>query len=52
MEIEALRIEVTDAVMMRDFERVATLFTSDGAVRWPHISREFVGREAIRAGIE
>ncbi|MFJ8975611.1 nuclear transport factor 2 family protein [Streptomyces sp. NPDC102282] len=52
VEIEALRAEVTDAVMMRDFARVASLFTSDGALRWPHIDKEFVGREEIRAGIE
>lgn len=51
-EIEALRAEVTDAVMMRDFDRVASLFTPDGAMRWPHIDKEFVGREEIRAGIE
>lgn len=51
IEIEALRAEITDAVMMRDFERVAALFTPDGAMRWPHIGREFLGREAILAGI-
>ncbi|WP_128434080.1 nuclear transport factor 2 family protein [Streptomyces cyaneus] len=51
-EIEGLRAEVTDAVMMRDFDRVASLFTPDGAMRWPHIDKEFVGREEIRAGIE
>ncbi|MFJ1967301.1 nuclear transport factor 2 family protein [Streptomyces sp. NPDC087903] len=51
-EIEELRAEVTDAVMMRDFDRVASHFTPDGALRWPHIDREFVGREEIRAGIE
>ncbi|OLT17404.1 DUF4440 domain-containing protein [Actinomadura sp. CNU-125] len=51
-EIEALRGEVTDAVMTRDFDRVAALFTPDGAMRWPHIGREFVGRDEIRAGIE
>ncbi|MFJ8108283.1 nuclear transport factor 2 family protein [Streptomyces sp. NPDC096132] len=52
VEIEALRAEVTDAVMMRDFDRVASLFTPDGAIRWPHIDKEFLGREEIRAGIE
>ncbi|WP_405862668.1 nuclear transport factor 2 family protein [Streptomyces sp. NBC_00090] len=51
-EIEELRAEVTDAVMMRDFDRVASLFTPDGTMRWPHIDKEFVGREEIRAGIE
>ncbi|MEU4332140.1 nuclear transport factor 2 family protein [Nonomuraea dietziae] len=52
VEIEALRAEVTDAVMMRDYDRVASLFTPEGAMRWPHIDKEFVGREAIRAGVE
>lgn len=52
VEIEALRGELTDAVMMRDFDRVESLFTRDAAMRWPHIGREFVGSEAIRAGIE
>jgi ketosteroid isomerase-like protein len=51
-EIEALRGEFTDAVMMRDYDRLASLFTSDGAVRMPHIGAEAVSREAIRAGIE
>ncbi|MEU9290533.1 nuclear transport factor 2 family protein [Streptomyces sp. NPDC048275] len=51
-EIEGLRAEVTDAVMMRDFDRVASLFAPDGVMRWPHIDKEFVGREEIRAGIE
>ncbi|MFD9502358.1 nuclear transport factor 2 family protein [Streptomyces sp. NPDC060035] len=51
-EIEELRGEVADAVMMRDFDRVASLFTPDGAMRWPHIDKEFVGREEIRAGVE
>lgn len=52
VEIEALCAEVTDAVMVREFDRFASLFTSDGAMRWPHIGREFVGREEIREAIE
>jgi hypothetical protein len=32
-EIEALRGEFTDAVMMRDYDRVASLFTPGGALR-------------------
>ena len=52
VEIEALRAEITDAVMMRDFDRAVSLFTPGGAMRWPHIDKEFVGREEIRAGIE
>ena len=51
-EIEALRGEFTDAVMMRDYDRLASLFTRDGAVRIPHVGAEAVGRKAIRAGIE
>jgi ketosteroid isomerase-like protein len=52
VEIEALRGEYTDAVMMRDWDRVASLFTHDRAVRMPHVPAEAVGREGIRAGIE
>ena len=52
VEIEALRGEYTDAVMMRDYDRVASLFTPDGAVRIPHINAEAVSREEIRAGSE
>ncbi|MFF7529949.1 nuclear transport factor 2 family protein [Streptomyces bobili] len=52
VEIEALRAELTDAVMMRDFDRAVSLFTPEGAMRWPHVDKEFVGREEIRAGIE
>ena len=33
VEIEGLRGEFTDAVMMRDHDRPASLFTGDGAVR-------------------
>jgi ketosteroid isomerase-like protein len=52
VEIEALRGEFTDAVMMRDYDRLASLFTHDGAVRIPDINAEAVSREEIRAGIE
>jgi len=52
VEIEALRGEATDAVMMRDFDRAASLFTLDGVVRIPHIGAEVAGREEIRAGGE
>lgn len=52
LEIEALRAEVTDAVMTRDYDRVASLFTPDATMRWPHIGREFTGREEIRSGVE
>ncbi len=51
-EIEALRGEFTDAVMMRDYDRFASLFTEDGVVRIPDINAELVSREEIRAGVE
>ncbi|MER7333048.1 MULTISPECIES: LUD domain-containing protein [unclassified Micromonospora] len=50
--IEALRGEFTDAVMMRDRPRLASLFTPDGALRMPNIPAEQIGREEIRAGGE
>jgi ketosteroid isomerase-like protein len=52
VEIEALRGEFTDAAMMRDRARLASLFTQDGALRMPNIPAELVGREEIRGGGE
>ncbi|MEV6793238.1 nuclear transport factor 2 family protein [Streptomyces sp. NPDC051320] len=52
VEIEALRGEFTDAAMMRDRARLASLFTPDGALRMPNIPAELVGREEIRVGGE
>jgi ketosteroid isomerase-like protein len=52
VEIEALRAEFTDASMMHDWDRFASLFTEDGAWRMPHINEELVSREEIRAGVE
>jgi ketosteroid isomerase-like protein len=49
VEIEALRGEFTDAVMMLDYDRVASLFTHDGVWRMPDIPAELTGREEIRA---
>ena len=49
VEIEALRGEFTDAVMMNDHDRLASLFTPGGAVRIPLGSIEAAGREQIRA---
>ena len=49
VEIEALRGEFTDAVMMRDYDRVAALFTADGALRMPNVPVEAIGPEEIRA---
>ncbi|MEU6716424.1 nuclear transport factor 2 family protein [Nonomuraea sp. NPDC046802] len=48
VEIEALRAEFSDAAMMNDYERLASLFTPDGALRMPDIPAELAGREAIR----
>jgi ketosteroid isomerase-like protein len=52
VEIEALRGEYTDAVMMRDYDRFASLFTHDALVRIPDANVELAGREELRAGIE
>ena len=49
VEIEALRGEYTDAVMMRDYDRVALLFTPDGALRMPNVPVDLVGHEEIRS---
>ena len=49
VEIEALRGEFSDAAMMRDYDRVAALFTPDGALRMPNIPVELVGPEQVRA---
>jgi ketosteroid isomerase-like protein len=52
VQIEVLRGEATDAAMMRDYDRAASLFTDDAVVRVPHIGAEAIGREEIRAGAE
>jgi ketosteroid isomerase-like protein len=52
VEIEALRGEFTDAAMMGDRARLASLFTPDGALRMPNIPVELIGREEIRTGGE
>jgi ketosteroid isomerase-like protein len=49
VEIEALRGEFTDAAMMRDYDRLASLFTPDGALRMPNIPAELAGQAEIRA---
>lgn len=38
--------------MTRDYDRFASLFTSDGAWRMPHIKALFVGMREIRAAVE
>jgi ketosteroid isomerase-like protein len=52
VEIEALRGEFTDAVKMRDYDRLASLFIQNGVVRIPHINAQAVGRGEIRVGSE
>jgi hypothetical protein len=47
VEIEALRGEFTDAAMMRDYDRLASLFTPGGALRMPDVPVELAGQ--IRA---
>jgi len=49
VEIEALRGEFTDAAMTNDHDRLASLFTHDGAVRIPDGNIEATGWEEIRA---
>jgi len=49
VEIEALRGEFTDAVMMRDYDRFASLFTEDGAWRIMGGPRVYTVAELIRA---
>jgi ketosteroid isomerase-like protein len=49
VEIEALRGEYADAAMMRDYDRIASLFTLDGALRMPNIPVELAGPGEIRA---
>jgi uncharacterized protein (TIGR02246 family) len=51
VEIAALPGEFTDAGMMRDYDRFASLFTPDGVWRIPGVA-DFGSREEIRAGIE
>jgi hypothetical protein len=42
VQIEALRGQAAGAAMMRDYDRVASLFTLDGVVRIPRIGAEEV----------
>jgi len=49
VELEALRGEFTDAALMSDYDRLASLFTPDGALRMPNVPVELVGREQILA---
>ena len=51
-EIEALRGEFADAIMMREYDRFASLFAEDGVWRIPYINVELVSRQEIRGAIE
>lgn len=51
VEIEALRGEFTDAAMMDDFNRLASLFAPDAVWRVPAVDAAFNGRDEIRAGV-
>ena len=51
-EIAQLPAEFTDAGLLRDYDRLALLFTEAGSWRMPHINQEFVGRREIRAAVE
>lgn len=50
VEIEALRAEYTDAVMMRDRARLASLFTPDGVLSMPNVPVKFTGPQEILDG--
>jgi ketosteroid isomerase-like protein len=52
IEIEALRGEYSDAAMMGDYDRFASLFTDDAVYRIPDADVEQTGRDEIRAGTE
>jgi hypothetical protein len=49
IEIEALRAEYTDAAMMRDHDRLASLFTDDAVLRTPDADVEQAGRRDGRS---
>ncbi|MET9671449.1 nuclear transport factor 2 family protein [Streptomyces sp. NPDC006475] len=51
-DIDALRSEFTDAVLMKDYERFASLFAEDGVWQMPHVGLVLTGRWEIRAGVE
>lgn len=52
VEIEALRAEYSDALMMHNFDRLASLFTPNGALRMPHVPADATGHENIRTAVE
>jgi ketosteroid isomerase-like protein len=52
VEIEALRGEFSDAAMMGDYDRFASLFTDDAVYRIPDAGILQTGKDQIRAGTE
>jgi hypothetical protein len=50
VEIEALRGEFTDAAMMRDRARLASLFTPGGVLRMPNIPSSWPARRRSAPG--
>lgn len=52
VEITALQAEYTDAAMMKDRERLVSLFTDDGVYRIPDVDIEYTGREELQAGLQ
>ncbi|ONM46791.1 nuclear transport factor 2 family protein [Nocardia donostiensis] len=51
IEIAALCAEFTDAVMMHDFDRLASLFTDDAVLCIPGAGIEVVGRAEFEPGM-
>lgn len=47
VEIDALRAEFTDAPMMRDYDRLAALFTEDAVWSIPAAGIELTGRDTV-----
>ncbi|MEV6325569.1 nuclear transport factor 2 family protein [Nocardia sp. NPDC051787] len=51
IEIEALCAHYTDAVMMRDFDRLLSMFTDDAVLRIPDAGIELDGRAEFQTGM-
>lgn len=52
IEIQALPGEFTDAGMMRDYDRLGSLFAEDGVLKIPAAGVGFTGPKEISEGIE
>lgn len=51
VQIEALRAEFSDAVMMRDADRLLSLFTDDAELRIPDADIALAGRAELRSAL-